>query len=220
MGRRSECSIYTVWRCVGRGSGGSSEPPGPVSVSPRCARRQPRPQTRQSRPRSPEGLPRPPWQRRRSPQLRTVARRGSAARDPWGAGGKPPEQRPMSAAAGERERARERARARKRRGTAALRLPASTRPHRPARLDDRATAVSQEAGRRRRREQIRALPLALAFALLTWGDNSVSSCRSYSRAEGPGTSAGAFSTARSLSGENSRGPRWCAKGSCGTPGTP
>jgi hypothetical protein len=28
--------------------------------------------------------------------------------------------------------------------------------------------------------------------LLAWGDNPVSSCRSYSRAKGPGASAGAF----------------------------
>ena len=40
---------------------------------------------------------------------------------------------------------------------------------------------------------------------ITWGDNSVSSCSSCSRAKGPGTSAGAFSMARSLSGEDQRG---------------
>ena len=56
--------------------------------------------------------------------------------------------------------------------------------------------------------------------VVAWGDNSVSSCRSYGRAKGPGASAGAFPTARSLSGEGPRGPRRCAKGSCGTPGTP
>ena len=52
----------------------------------------------------------------------------------------------------------------------------------------------------------------------TWGDHSVRSCRSCTRAEGPGTSAGAFPMALSLSGEDSRGPRRDAKGSCGTPG--
>ena len=42
-----------------------------------------------------------------------------------------------------------------------------------------------------------------------WGDNSVSSCRSYSRAKSPGatSSAGAFPMALSLSGEHPRGPR-------------
>jgi hypothetical protein len=34
---------------------------------------------------------------------------------------------------------------------------------------------------------------------VTWDDNSVSSCRSYSRAKGPGTSAGVFPMALSLS---------------------
>ena len=50
--------------------------------------------------------------------------------------------------------------------------------------------------------------LALAYlleadaALLdTWGDTSVSSCRSYSRAKGPGASADAFPMTLSLSGE-------------------
>ena len=38
-----------------------------------------------------------------------------------------------------------------------------------------------------------------------WGDNSVSSRRSYTRATGPGTSAGAFPIALSLSGDDSRG---------------
>ena len=42
-----------------------------------------------------------------------------------------------------------------------------------------------------------------------WGDNSVSSCRSYSGAKGPGTSAGVFPMALSLSGE---GPRWFSTG--------
>jgi hypothetical protein len=54
----------------------------------------------------------------------------------------------------------------------------------------------------------------------TWGDDSVSSCRSSSRATGPGTSAGAFPMELSLSKEGPRGPRRGAKGSCGTPGTP
>jgi hypothetical protein len=57
-------------------------------------------------------------------------------------------------------------------------------------------------------------------SVATWGDNSVSSCRSYRRAKGPGTSAGAFPTALSLSGEGPRGPRRGAKGSCGTPRGP
>jgi hypothetical protein len=43
-----------------------------------------------------------------------------------------------------------------------------------------------------------------------------SSCRSYSRAKGPGTSADAFTMAFSLSAEDPRGPRRGAKGSCGT----
>jgi hypothetical protein len=38
------------------------------------------------------------------------------------------------------------------------------------------------------------------LVLQTWGDPSVSSCGFHSRANGPGTSAGAFSMARSLSG--------------------
>ena len=50
----------------------------------------------------------------------------------------------------------------------------------------------------------------------TWGDNSVSSCRSYGQAKGPGASAGAFPVALSLYGEEPRGPRRSAKGSCGT----
>ena len=54
----------------------------------------------------------------------------------------------------------------------------------------------------------------------TWGANTVSSCRPYSRAKGPGTSAEAFPTARSLAGENTRGPRRGAKVSGGTPWTP
>ena len=57
----------------------------------------------------------------------------------------------------------------------------------------------------------------------TWGDNSVSSCRSYIRAKGPGTSAGAFPIhpmALSLYGKDPRGPRGGAKGSRGTPRTP
>ena len=48
------------------------------------------------------------------------------------------------------------------------------------------------------------------LAIGTWGDtcNAVSSCsRSHSRAKGPGTSAGAFSMAHSLYGEDPRGPR-------------
>ena len=52
-----------------------------------------------------------------------------------------------------------------------------------------------------------------------WGDNPVSSC-SYSEPKGPGTSAGAFPMARSLSGEGPRGPGRGAKGSYKTPGTP
>jgi hypothetical protein len=40
----------------------------------------------------------------------------------------------------------------------------------------------------------------------TWGDNSVSSCRSYSRAKGPGTSAGTFPIALILYGYDPRGP--------------
>ena len=42
--------------------------------------------------------------------------------------------------------------------------------------------------------------LKMSSSLLAWGDNSVSSCRSHSRAKGPGTSAGASSMdmARSL----------------------
>jgi hypothetical protein len=55
---------------------------------------------------------------------------------------------------------------------------------------------------------------------LAWGDNSVSSCGSYSPATGPGTSAGALPMGLSLSGEGLGGPRRGAKGSCGTPGTP
>ena len=56
------------------------------------------------------------------------------------------------------------------------------------------------------------------FASLgAWGDNSVSSCRSHSRAKGPGTSADAFSMARSLCGEGPRGHGRGTKGSCGTP---
>ena len=54
----------------------------------------------------------------------------------------------------------------------------------------------------------------------TWGDHSVSSCRSYSRGKGAGTSAGKFPMAHSRSGEDPRGHRWGAKGSCGTPRTP
>jgi hypothetical protein len=42
---------------------------------------------------------------------------------------------------------------------------------------------------------------------VAWGDNSVSNCRSCSRAKGPGTRAGAFPMARSLSEEGPRGPR-------------
>jgi hypothetical protein len=55
-----------------------------------------------------------------------------------------------------------------------------------------------------------------------WGDNAVSSCRSYSRAKGPGTIyiAGAFPVALSLSGEGTRGPPRGARGCRGTPGTP
>jgi hypothetical protein len=38
VGGHSEHSVYTVWRCIGRGPGGSSEPPEPrVCVSPACA---------------------------------------------------------------------------------------------------------------------------------------------------------------------------------------
>ena len=62
-----------------------------------------------------------------------------------------------------------------------------------------------------------AAPRALA---LSWGDNPVSSCRPFTRATGPGTSAGAFPMALSLSGEDPRGPRLGAKGSSGTPGAP
>jgi hypothetical protein len=49
--------------------------------------------------------------------------------------------------------------------------------------------------------------LKMSSSLLAWGDNSVSSCRSHSRAKGPGTSAGASSMdmARSLCGEGRRG---------------
>jgi hypothetical protein len=61
------------------------------------------------------------------------------------------------------------------------------------------------------------LPHRMLWRQPTWGDTSVSSCRSYNRATGPGTSAGAFPTARFLSGEDARGPRRGAKGSCGTP---
>jgi hypothetical protein len=53
-----------------------------------------------------------------------------------------------------------------------------------------------------------------------WGDNSVSGRRSYSRAKAPGTSAGAFPMALSLSGEGPSGPQRGAKGSCGTPTSP
>jgi hypothetical protein len=51
----------------------------------------------------------------------------------------------------------------------------------------------------------------------------VSSCRSYSRAKGPGTSVGAFPTALiSLSGEGPRGPRRgrVRRGPAGPPRTP
>jgi hypothetical protein len=61
---------------------------------------------------------------------------------------------------------------------------------------------------------------ALDIDVHAWGDNSVVGCRSCSRAKGPGTSVGAFPVELSLSGENTRGPRRGAKGSCGTPGTP
>jgi hypothetical protein len=65
------------------------------------------------------------------------------------------------------------------------------------------------------------MPVAhLPATLLAWGDNSVSSGRSYNRAKDPGTSAGAFPMALSLSGEDPRGLRRGAKGSGGTPGTP
>jgi hypothetical protein len=57
-------------------------------------------------------------------------------------------------------------------------------------------------------------------ALAAWGDNSVSGHGSCSRANGSGTSAGAFPMALSLCGEGPRGPRRGAEGSCGTPGTP
>jgi hypothetical protein len=56
-------------------------------------------------------------------------------------------------------------------------------------------------------------------ALAPGGDSSVSSCRSYSPAKCPGTSAGTFPVALSLSGEDPRGLRRGSKGSCGTPGT-
>jgi hypothetical protein len=55
-----------------------------------------------------------------------------------------------------------------------------------------------------------------AARVAAWGDNAVSSCRSYSRAKCPG----AFPVALSLSGEGPRGPRRGAKGCCGTPGAP
>ena len=47
-----------------------------------------------------------------------------------------------------------------------------------------------------------------------WGDNAVSSCRSHSRATGPGTSAGAFSMARCIQGVLDGVPR----GPVGPPG--
>ena len=49
---------------------------------------------------------------------------------------------------------------------------------------------------------------------VAWGDNSVSSCRSYSRAKGPSAGAGAFPTCMALSlyGEDPRVPRRGAKG--------
>jgi hypothetical protein len=59
--------------------------------------------------------------------------------------------------------------------------------------------------------------------LLAWGDNSVSTYRSYSRAKGAATSAEAFPIhpmPLSLSGKSPRGPRRGAKGSCETPRTP
>ena len=69
-------------------------------------------------------------------------------------------------------------------------------------------------------DRARAAPSQLAkrsaaafLEVRTWGDHSVSSCRPYSRAEGPGTSAGLFPMALSLSGEDPRGPRRGAKGS-------
>jgi hypothetical protein len=55
---------------------------------------------------------------------------------------------------------------------------------------------------------------------VTWGDNSVSSRKSCARAKGPGTSAGAFPVALSLSGEGPGGHWRGAKGSGGTPRDP
>ena len=55
---------------------------------------------------------------------------------------------------------------------------------------------------------------------VTWGDNSVSSHKSCARAKGPGTSAGAFPVALSLSGEGPGGHWRGAKGSGGTPRDP
>ena len=67
----------------------------------------------------------------------------------------------------------------------------------------------------------RAMSAAIQVAICIWGGNSVSiACRSYSRAKSPaGTSAGAFPMEHSLCGEDPRGPRRGAKGSC-DPGTP
>jgi hypothetical protein len=56
-------------------------------------------------------------------------------------------------------------------------------------------------GERPPRDAVQREELARARVLGTWGDNSVSSCRSYSRSTGPGTSAGVFPMARSLTGE-------------------
>ena len=59
--------------------------------------------------------------------------------------------------------------------------------------------------------------LKMSSSLLPWGGDPVSGWRSCGRAKGPGTGAGAFAMAFSLSGGGPRGPRWGAKGSCGTP---
>jgi hypothetical protein len=154
--RHPEYAIYTVWRCVRRGPGGSSKPPEPpISLSPWCApsaaatadcwrrrRKSPRPRTWRT-PRWPSprarGLagPRRAWRRPRVRSHRWFRNRGtncvSESAIEW-----------MS---GSTKRQCDRAQCRPRRGSA--RHPPRT-PAGPTRAGASASLTSAQAGNRRK----------------------------------------------------------------------
>ena len=76
----------------------------------------------------------------------------------------------------------------------------------------RSTARRQPGSAAACSDSMRAAAAGSAAAIATWGDYSVSRCRSHSGAKGPSTSAGAFPMALPLSGEDPKGPQRGSQG--------